>query len=81
MRRRPHPMGGDVYTMSTDILLNAGYLVAIDRAPTDVTGVPPEASLIAEALWADLCKEAGGEAALIAELGVIDTRAVDDVGQ
>ena len=66
--------------MSIDILLNAGYLTAIERSLTDVTGVPPEASLISEALWQQLCIEAGGEAALIEALGVIDTRVVDNAG-
>ncbi len=62
--------------MTTDIYIYADNLVALTRSPGDLTGIPPEASLFDEAVWATMCREAGGEAALIAALGVVDRREV-----
>ena len=60
--------------MSKDIYIAQGLLMSIERSPGDVTGIPPESSLIDAAVWAMMCAEAGGEAALIASLGVRDER-------
>jgi len=61
--------------MATLIYIYAGTLQNIERGPTDITGIPPTASLIVETPeWETMCAEAGGEAALIAELGVTDRR-------
>ena len=64
--------------MANDIYLYNGYLLDIRRSPADITGIPPGSSLIAEAVWAMMCTEAGGEAALIASLGVRDIREVEN---
>jgi len=57
-----------------DIYVCAGLLMALSRGPSDVTAVPPESSLFSAEVWATMSKEAGGEAALIAALGVRDMR-------
>ena len=57
-------------TYSLDRLIWIGQLLLLERAVTDVTGVPSEASLICEADWDTMAKEAGGETALLASLGV-----------
>jgi len=62
--------------MSKDMLISAGTLRMIERGPEAVTVIPdnPETSLIDEAAWAALCAAAGGEAALIVALDVVDMR-------
>ena len=61
--------------MATLIYIYAGVLQNIERGPGDITGIPPGASLIVEAPeWETMCAEAGGEAALIAALGVVTDR-------
>lgn len=62
--------------MATDIYICEGTLDTIDRGDGDVTGVPPLASLIAEATWVVMCREAGGEAKLVEALGLKDERKV-----
>jgi hypothetical protein len=57
-----------------DIYVYNGVLLALQRSPGDVTGIPPEGSLFSAAVWATMCKEAGSEAALIEALGVRDMR-------
>lgn len=78
MRRRWARVGRDVYgiggKVATDIYICAKILSALERADTDVTGVPVDASLIAAADWLMMCKEAGGEDKLIETLGVADAR-------
>ena len=60
------------------IYIYAGDLQTITRGPGDVTGIPPEASLIVSAPeWETMCTAAGGEPALIAALGVRDMREVE----
>ena len=61
--------------MATLIYIYKDTLQEIDRGPGDITGIPPTASLIVETPeWETMCEQAGGEAALIAELGVTDRR-------
>ena len=60
------------------IYIYAGDLQTITRGPGDVTGIPPEASLIVSTPeWETMCTAAGGETALIAALGVRDMREVE----
>ena len=61
-------MDSDVYSL--DRLVWGGDLLLMERTPTDVTGVPAEASLICEADWETMAREAGGEGALMEALGV-----------
>jgi hypothetical protein len=63
-------------SVTTDIYIYAGNLMAIQRSVGDLTGIPLAASLFAEGVWATMCKEAGGEALLITALGVRDAREV-----
>jgi len=65
------------HSAMTDILIRDGKLFSLERGPTDVTSIPPAASLITADDWETLCKQAGGEAALIKELGVTDERQAD----
>ena len=67
-------MGDHDMNMSTDIYINAGLLQTITRQSGDLTGVPPDASLIDAAAWAIMCQVAGGEKELIAALGLRDVR-------
>jgi len=61
--------------MATDIYIYAGNLQSLERQEGDVTAIPAGASLIvALPEWATMCSEAGGEAALIVALGVVDRR-------
>lgn len=57
-----------------DIYVYNGILQAISRSEGDVTGIPPGASLFSEDVWETMCKEAGGESALIDSLGAKDIR-------
>ena len=64
--------------MSTDIYIYAALLQSLERQNGDVTGIPPEASLIVSTPeWETMCTAAGGETALIAALGVRDMREVE----
>jgi len=61
--------------MATDIYIYAGNLQSLERQEGDVTAIPPGASLIvALPDWVTMCAEAGGEAALIEALCVVDRR-------
>ena len=60
--------------MATDIYIALGTLGLVERGAHDVTGVPPDASLIVAEAWNTMCKEAGGEAVLIVALGLKDER-------
>ena len=57
-----------------DIYVYNGVLQAISRSEGDVTGIPPGASIFSEDVWSTMCKEAGGESALIESIGVKDIR-------
>jgi hypothetical protein len=52
----------------------------MERDETTLVALPTDASLIDEATWAAICREAGGEEACIATLGVTDMREDNDVG-
>ena len=53
-----------------DIYIYSGIAQYLERSEGDVTGIPSGASLIvAEPEWEVMCKEAGGEAALLETLG------------
>ncbi len=54
-----------------------GRLIPIEHTDKDVTGVPPDTSLVSEADWLVMCKEAGGEDKLIASLKLEDLRHVE----
>ena len=59
------------------ILIADGELRTLACSETDNVVVPDDCSLIAPDVWATICQEAGGEPALIAELGVRDMREED----
>lgn len=62
-----------------DLYIYNGTLQSLERGATDVTAIPQEASLIEASLWETMVKESvGGEAALMASLGVTDNREVLD---
>jgi hypothetical protein len=59
------------------IYIAAGLLQNITAEPdTEAVVHPPGTSLITDVDWAGMCTAAGGEAALIAQLGVTDIREV-----
>ena len=51
----------------------------VDLSKPDVMAIPEAASLIAEDDWRRMCKEAGGEAALLKTLGIKEIS--DDDGE
>ena len=53
-----------------DIYIALGRLIPIEHTNTDVTGVLPDTSLVSEADWLVMCKEAGGESKLLSALEV-----------
>lgn len=57
-----------------NIYIFSGLLKTLTTREGDLTGIPPGASLFSETAWSTLCSEAGGEAGLIASLGVDDIR-------
>ena len=66
---------GDHIVTYCDVYINAKLLQLLTRQDGDVTAIPPEASLIvSEPDWFVMCKEAGGEQALIAAMGLTDMR-------
>lgn len=56
--------------MSLDRLIWIDTAYILERTATDVTGLPAEASLIAESDWGTLVTQAGNEGILLTELGV-----------
>ena len=57
-----------------NIYIFSGLLQTIVTQEGDLTGIPPGASLYAPDVWAVMVSEYGGEAGLIADLGVEDAR-------
>lgn len=55
----------------THVWIAYGQMRWLALAPTDVIAVPPEQSVICAADWAEMCRLAGGEAELMAALGVV----------
>jgi hypothetical protein len=52
-------------------------LTAIECGAKDDVALPPGTSLICEEDWVALSKAAGGEVALLAQLGIVETAAVE----
>jgi hypothetical protein len=57
-----------------DVYINQGSLVGLSRQQGDLTAIPPGTTLIDRKVWAVMCSEAGGEAALVAKLALKDER-------
>lgn len=58
--------------MTKDILLRQNTITEIDRASTDKTALPADASLIIESDWAEMIKLAGTESELLKRLGIAE---------
>ena len=74
-----HNVVGDEKMKSTDIYIYNGVLQEIHQSVEDVTGIPPESSLIAENVWKIMCEQAGDEASLIASIPATDIRGDNDI--
>jgi len=58
--------------MFRDVYIYSGVVQYLKRSEGDITGIPPEASLIvAEPEWVVMCQEAGGEESLLTSLGAV----------
>ena len=57
-----------------NIYIFSGVLQLLPTHEGDLAGVPPGAALYAPDVWAVMCSEYGGEAGLIADIGVTDAR-------
>ena len=65
------------------LLIRESTAWRIDLSAPDVMAIPPTASLVTADDWAVMCKEAGGEEALLQTLGVkemIDGQTPTDMG-
>ena len=62
--------------MSDKLIRMDTYLFDLERNQLDVTAIPPDASVISEADWEQMIKDAGSEAELIKGLNLEDMRDV-----